>query len=95
MRVLLASRGNPDHGQDPTRPMPGCPNDHWAYAASLRDAASQVRAYIHNYDLGGGNWAGGPVIDAKGDRIGYISYNGRIWTRVQLRSLAILRNNSK
>ena len=95
MRVLLASRGNPDHGQDPNRPVPGCPADFWTYAASWSDARMQVLAYIHNHDLGGGNWAGGPVVDAKGNRIGYISYNGRIWTRVQLQSLATLRSNSK
>ena len=77
-RVLLANRGNPDHGQDPDAPVYGTPADHFISADSLEQAAVKVREYIDENDLGGGNWVGGDVF-LRGQRQGRISYNGRFW----------------
>lgn len=75
-RVLLAVRGNPDHGQDPDRPPYGMPGDRVASASSIEAAQTLVRAFIDDHEVGGGNWVGGDVWHA-GHRLGRISYNGR------------------
>lgn len=80
--VYLGSCGNPDHGQDPTRPMWGAEKNQLLPATSLADAATRCREFIDNSDLGGGNWIGGYVFNATtGESVAYISYNGRIWDR--------------
>ena len=76
-KVLLASVGNPDFGQDSRRSLPGVPR-HTVRVASLADASKVCRAYIAYYALGGGNWLGGEVKKA-GTVIATISYNGRAW----------------
>jgi hypothetical protein len=76
-KVLLASIGNPDFGQDSRRSLPGVPRQ-TLRVASLMDASTACRAYIEHYELGGGNWHGGEV--KKGTTvIAQISYNGRAW----------------
>jgi hypothetical protein len=76
-KVLLASVGNPDFGQDSRRSMPGVPR-RTLRVASLADASKACRAYIEHYELGGGNWLGGEV--KQGAKvIAKISYNGRAW----------------
>jgi hypothetical protein len=79
MTVLLASRGNPDLGEDERRPMPGVPRQR-AKALTLREASELCRAYIEQYDLGGSQWAGGLVLDDAGEPFARISYNGRAWS---------------
>ena len=76
-KVLLASVGNPDFGQDSRRSLPGVPR-RTLRVASLADASKACRAYIGHYELGGGNWLGGDVQKA-GTVIATISYNGRAW----------------
>ena len=76
-KVLLASVGNPDFGQDSRRSMPGVPR-RTLRVASLADASKACRAYIAHYELGGGNWLGGEVKKG-GTVIAKISYNGRAW----------------
>lgn len=76
-KVLLASVGNPDFGQDSRRSLPGVPRK-TLRVASLADASKACRAYIEHYDLGGGNWLGGEV-KKDGAVIARISYNGRAW----------------
>lgn len=78
--VLLTSCGNPDRGQNPYEELWGVPTDR-AYGASIEELQRIVRNYIEEYDLGGGNWAGGEVYDGTGNVIGHISYNGRYWTK--------------
>lgn len=76
-KVLLASVGNPDFGQDSRRSLPGVPR-RTLRVASLADASRACRAYIEHHELGGGNWCGGLV--KKGTTaIAQISYNGRAW----------------
>ncbi len=79
-KVLLASVGNPDFGQDSRRSMPGVPR-RTLRVASIADASKACRAYIAHYELGGGNWLGGEVSKAgkAGAVIAKISYNGRAW----------------
>ena len=77
MEVLLASCGNPDHFQDPERPMWGCESDRKVTVKSLKEASVQCRGFIERNELGNGNWAGGDVFE-QDKRIAEIAYNGRI-----------------
>jgi hypothetical protein len=77
LQVILASVGNPDFRQDPSRSLPGVP-DVRVWAESLQDASSKCRAYIAEHDLGSGNWAGGNVM-LNNVPVARISYNGGIW----------------
>ncbi len=77
MEVILASRGNPDHFQDPEQPMYGCESDSKVTVNSLEEASIECRNFIDRNYLGGGNWAGGEVFKDK-KCIAEISYNGRI-----------------
>ena len=76
-KVLLASVGNPDFGQDSRRSLPGVPR-RTIRVASLADASKACRAYITFYELGGGNWLGGEVKQGN-EVVAKISYNGRAW----------------
>ncbi len=76
--VVLASVGNPDRDQDPSRPLPGVPLAEVS-ATSLADASRRVREYIAAEGLGGGNWNGGQVRDRDGALLATVSYNGRVW----------------
>ena len=76
-KVMLASVGNPDFGQDSRGSLPGVPR-RIIRVASLADASKACRTYIEHYELGGGNWLGGEV--RKGATvIARISFNGRAW----------------
>jgi hypothetical protein len=71
--TVLTSVGNPDYGQS------GPQSNRKAVTASSLDALSRlVRAYILEWDLGGGNWTE-PKVLRNGTLVGRISYNGRIW----------------
>lgn len=81
--LLLAARGNPDHGQDPEQPPFGVPGDRlldcsdgWNPAEPGHVASRHVREFIDQYGLGGGNWVGGDVWE-NGKHIGSVAYNGR------------------
>jgi hypothetical protein len=78
--LVLKSRGNPDHGQDPERPLWGVPTKR-VKVNSLKEAAQLVEAYIAEFNLGGGNWVGGQVFsgDNKTEQVAKITYNGRAW----------------
>ena len=78
-RVSLASVGNPDFGQDPSRALFGAAPDQWQEVGSIADAASACLRFIDENELGGGNWAGGDVVDATGRTVARVSYNGRVW----------------
>lgn len=76
-KVKLASVGNPDHRQDPSRSLPGVPRR--TVSVSSMEAASKVcRDYIGEHELGCGNWAGGEIVE-NGKTIAKVSYNGRVW----------------
>ncbi len=74
--IVLKSRGNPDHGQDPDEAV--SPQER-VKVKSFAAAALVARDYITDYDLGGGNWTGGQVFKGK-KQVARVSYNGRVWT---------------
>jgi hypothetical protein len=86
-RVLLANRGNRDHGQDERAEIPGTPTDHWLDVASLQAASAACRAYLEQHGLGSGNWTGGDVKNGAGEVVAKVSYNGRVWSPDQKRDL--------
>lgn len=77
-KVRLTSVGNPDHGQNPNRPVFGVPT-RTAAAKSYKHASELCRQYIELHDLGMGNWTGGAITDQTGQQVAKVSYNGRIW----------------
>ncbi len=79
MTVTLASVGNPDLDQDPTRKLYSAEANRTAFVSSFEEASKVCRKFIQDNDLGGGNWAGGTIKDKDGNYIGRVSYNGRVW----------------
>lgn len=76
--VVLDNRGNPDFGQISGRRLPGTQAETRA-VKNFEEASKACRAYIEENGLGGGNWMGGTILDAKGNEVGRVSYNGRVW----------------
>jgi len=76
--VVCKSVGNPDHRQDPDKPI--SPQNFYA-VNTLQEASDKCSEYITEWDLGGGNWAGGDVYDVDGKIIAHVSYNGRVWAK--------------
>lgn len=79
MKVVLASVGNPDFRQDPDKPLFGCEPNKTVEVKDMKEARDKCMAFIQENDLGGGNWAGGEIMDEKGKVIAIVSYNGRVW----------------
>ncbi len=79
MKVKLASVGNPDFGQDPNRPLYGCERSKTVKVNSFKAASEACMSFIERNNLGGGNWAGGEIMDDTGKIIAHVSYNGRVW----------------
>lgn len=79
MKVTLASVGNPDFRQDPTKPMYGCEPNKEVEVATFKEASIVCSNFIHENDLGSGNWAGGDIKDDSGKVIAVVSYNGKVW----------------
>lgn len=85
LHLLLAARGNPDHGQDPDQPPFGVPRDALVDVPigpgnPLNPARRLVEAFCDEHGLGGGNWVGGDLW-ADGVHMGHLSYNGRFHQR--------------
>ena len=78
-RVGLAAYGNPDHGENPDKPIPGV-DMKYVYCDSIEACQEAVNSYIREHDLGGGNWCGGMLYQG-GKYAGRISYNGRFWDK--------------
>ncbi len=78
MILRLASVGNPDFNQNPSRPLEGCEPDREVRVETLHEASVKCRQFIDENGLGGGNWAGGQIFDG-GKQIARVSYNGRVW----------------
>ena len=51
---------------------------HRVKVKSMSEARDKVVKFIMDNDLGSGNWVGGDIYQY-GKKVGYISYNGRIW----------------
>lgn len=73
MKVKLSSAPNSDFDQTES-PAPS----QVVEVESLQEASRVCSQYIQDYQLGGGNWTGGQVIQDE-QEVAYISYNGRIW----------------
>mgnify|MGYP000853177167 CR=1 FL=1 len=78
--VLLANRGNPDHGQDTESPLPGTGADQEKVVGTLASASALCQKYIQAFQLGAGNWAGGRVTRLDGTPVGHVAYNGRVFS---------------
>lgn len=84
--LLLAARGNPDHGQDPDQPPFGVPDDALVEVPvaegsnPLVPARKLLEAFRDEYGFGGGNWVGGDLW-ADGVHQGHLSYNGNFHQR--------------
>lgn len=78
MFLRLASVGNPDFGQNSTRPLPGV-RDGVVPVADYAAASVLARKWIEDNDLGGGNWSGGQLTDEDGALVGRVAYNGRVF----------------
>jgi len=76
--VILENRGNPDKGQHSGRRLPGTGAGR-VKVADFEAASRACRAYIEANDLGGSNWTGGTILDADGNEVGRVSYNGWVW----------------
>lgn len=76
MMVRLSNRGNPDHRQNPHKPI-SVP-DSVVPVKSFDDASRVCRAYIEDHALGGGSWGGGEIT-REGKIIAHVSFNGRVW----------------
>jgi hypothetical protein len=79
----LESCGNPDHDQDPDRPLPGVPRKTFI-VHSLAEAQSLLEAYIVNNRLGGGNLKVARVVH-DGEPVAQLSYNRRAWSPTEPR----------
>lgn len=74
-RVLLSSCGNPDFGQHAPISTPEARD-----ADSLAGLRAQAEDYRDYWNLGGGNWNDGRIIDNRtGKLVGHFSYNLRCW----------------
>lgn len=72
-RITLSSVGNPDYQQ-----YAPISNPEKFEADTIEEIRAKCQEYIYEWQLGGGNWSP-PVIYRGRKKIGYISYNGRIW----------------
>ena len=81
LTVDLKSRGNPDMGQDPDRPLYGVPNRPRHAVYSLAEAGVACRTYVETHGLGYSQWAGGAVRDRDGGIVARVDYGGRIYQR--------------
>jgi hypothetical protein len=81
--VELSSCGNIDFGQDPDKPLMGCPEAQNIPVSTLEEASNRCRQYIREHDLGCGNWSGG-FVKVNDKDVAYISYNGRVWYDLDL-----------
>lgn len=79
MRVELSSVGNPDFGQNPNEILWGAEPNRMVEVKTFEDASFECMKFINDNDLGSGNWSGGDLLNDHGARIGYVSYNGRVW----------------
>ena len=70
--------GNPDFGQDP-RKSPYGVRVKTIKASTFGELLEKVRGWIGDNDIGGGNWMN-PALMRDGQVIGYMSYNGKVWS---------------
>jgi len=70
--------GNPDRGQDPDLPPYGVERHHTIRAARIEIIRILMEELQAENNLGGGNWK--EALLYRGDeKIGRVSWNGRVW----------------
>jgi 8-oxo-dGTP pyrophosphatase MutT (NUDIX family) len=74
--LVCTSAGNPDFQQAPELSI--SPEEVYIVSSPI-EASEKARAYIAEYELGGGNWTGGHVFNDAGEIVARVSYNGRVW----------------
>lgn len=70
--------GNPDYGQNPNKPPYGV-RVKTIRAIAFSDLLKKVFQWQADNDIGGGNWMN-PALMRDGAVIGFMSYNGKIWS---------------
>jgi hypothetical protein len=70
--------GNPDYGQNPNKP-PYRVRVKTIRASTYAELLDKVREWQSDNDIGGGNWMN-PALMRDNAVIGYMSYNGRVWS---------------
>lgn len=77
LEVSLEAFPNPDHSR---RSHSGTVRikENLVKVSTIEEAKAVVREFIDDNDLGGGNFTGGNLY-SNGEKIGHISYNGRLW----------------
>lgn len=90
--VELRSVGNPDHGQDPGRPMWGV-DEQYPECETIAAAQGLVLAWIETNRVGGGNFIPARLLCCAGKKwkvVGWFSYNGRLWADMKCTGEIIL-----
>jgi len=70
--------GNPDYGQNPNRPPYGV-KVKTIKTLAFSELLEKVREWQSDNDIGGGNWMN-PALMRDHEVIGYMSYNGKVWS---------------
>ena len=70
--------GNPDYGQNPNKPPYGV-RVKTIKAKTYAELLDKVREWQSDNDIGGGNWMN-PALMRDSEIVGYMSYNGKIWS---------------
>lgn len=79
--VVLSHCANPDVQGGYRNGNPCAPCKKMA-CSSLEEAADLCLDYIEEHCLGGGNWSGGAIHDARtGKAVAEVGYNGSVWDR--------------
>jgi len=72
--------GNPDMGQNPSKPPFGVERFHEIRAARIEIIRLLVEEFQAKHCLGGGNWKEA-VLYRDDEEIGRMSWNGRVWDK--------------
>lgn len=77
IEVTLGAEPNPDYDKGSHEGTISI-GTHRVKVKDIEEARNKVRTFIDENDLGSGNFNGGELY-SDGKKIGYISYNGRVW----------------
>jgi hypothetical protein len=79
--------GNPDRSQGDWE------EKHVISAPTINELRADVLKFQGENDIGGGNW-GEAILRQDGNLVGYMSYNGRVWSKPYWESGAVEVNIS-
>ena len=78
-KCYVSTVGNPDYGQ-----YAPISNPEWLESDTIQELREQAGSYKEEWNVGGGNWKNPIVYQVNGKskkRIGYLSYNLRLWAK--------------